>query len=225
MEVGTQRPKLELFADVVGHIAHQLCPEAVTLSVWSCPDGLDVARPQRLIVHLQLALDHRGMGNNATIFFKQKMHATQGVLPIVFGHAVVVAEGRPQQVADHTDLVSGQLTGWEPPDGGWFAQGSPQALFSPWILSVLVRSGICAKPLGERLTTWHDPVMVEYGNGVGQVAGGSGGRVGGGGADWGGQIVHFVTDSVDKISALPPETLLLIAVVAIIGLVVLKRAF
>lgn len=67
--------------------------------------------------------------------------------------------------------------------------------------------------------------MVEYGNGVGQVAGGSGGKVGNGGGDLGGQFVNFVTDSVDRISALPPETLLLIAVVAIVGLVVLRRAF
>ena len=67
--------------------------------------------------------------------------------------------------------------------------------------------------------------MVEYGNGVGQVAGGSGGKVGNGGGDLGGQFVNFVTDSVHKISALPPETLLLIVIVAIVGLIVLKRAF
>jgi hypothetical protein len=67
--------------------------------------------------------------------------------------------------------------------------------------------------------------MVEYGNGVGQVAGGSGGKVGTGGGDLGAQFVNFVTDSVDRISALPPETLLLIAVVVIVGLVVLRRAF
>jgi hypothetical protein len=67
--------------------------------------------------------------------------------------------------------------------------------------------------------------MVEYGNGVGQVAGGSGGKLGGGGGDLGGQFVNFVTDSVHTISALPPETLLLIAIVAIVGLFVLKRAF
>jgi hypothetical protein len=67
--------------------------------------------------------------------------------------------------------------------------------------------------------------MVEYGNGVGHVAGGSGGRVGTGGGDVGAQIANFVTDSVHKISTLPPETLVLIVVVAIVGLVVLKRAF
>ena len=69
--------------------------------------------------------------------------------------------------------------------------------------------------------------MVEYGNGVGQVAGGSGGKLGGGGGggDLGGQFVNFVTDSVHKISTLPPETLLLIVVVVIVGFVVLKRAF
>jgi hypothetical protein len=67
--------------------------------------------------------------------------------------------------------------------------------------------------------------VVEYGNGVGQVAGGSGGGPGGGGGDLGGQLVDFVTNSVDRISALPPETLLLIVVVAIVGVFVLKRAF
>lgn len=80
-------------------------------------------------------------------------------------------------------------------------------------------------PLGELATNCHDAVMVEYGNGVGQVAGGSGGRVGTGGGDVGAQFVNFVTDSVHKISTLPPETLVLIVVVAIVGLFVLKRAF
>ena len=70
--------------------------------------------------------------------------------------------------------------------------------------------------------------MVEYGNGVGQVSGGSGGTLGGGGGgggDVGAQFVNFVADSAHKISTLPPETLLLIVVVAIVGLFVLKRAF
>jgi hypothetical protein len=68
--------------------------------------------------------------------------------------------------------------------------------------------------------------MVEYGNGVGQVAGGSGGKLGGGGGgDLGGQFVNFVTDSVHKISTLPTEQLLLLTVVVIVGLVFLKRAF
>jgi hypothetical protein len=68
--------------------------------------------------------------------------------------------------------------------------------------------------------------MVEYGNGVGQVAGGSGGKLGGGGGgDLGGQFVNFVTDSVHKISTLLTEQLLLLTVVVIVGLVFLKRAF
>jgi hypothetical protein len=79
--------------------------------------------------------------------------------------------------------------------------------------------------LGEDDTSCHDAAMVEYGNGVGQVAGGSGGRVGSGGGDVGAQFVNFVTDSVHRISTLPPETLLLIVVIAIVGLFVLKRAF
>ena len=67
--------------------------------------------------------------------------------------------------------------------------------------------------------------MVEYGNGVGEVAGGSRGTLGGGGGDLGGQFVNFLTDSAHKISTLPTETLLLIVVVLIVGLIVLKRAF
>jgi hypothetical protein len=80
-------------------------------------------------------------------------------------------------------------------------------------------------PLVDQPDDCHDAGMVEYGNGVGQVAGGSGGKLGHGGGDLGGQVVNFVTDSVHKISALPPETLLLIAVVAIVGLIFLRRAF
>lgn len=68
--------------------------------------------------------------------------------------------------------------------------------------------------------------MVEYGHGVGQVsgAGGGGGQRGGSG-DVGAQAVELVSDTVDRIAALPPEMLLVLAVVILAGLVVLKRAF
>jgi hypothetical protein len=70
--------------------------------------------------------------------------------------------------------------------------------------------------------------MVEYGNAVDQgsrAAGGGGGSgVGGGGADLGAGAVNFVNDTVHNVQALPPEMLLLLAVVILGGLYFLKRA-
>ena len=70
--------------------------------------------------------------------------------------------------------------------------------------------------------------MVEYGNAVDQgsrAAGGGGGSpVGGGGADLGAGAVNFVNDTVHNVQALPPEMLVLLAVVIMAGLYVLKRA-
>jgi hypothetical protein len=69
--------------------------------------------------------------------------------------------------------------------------------------------------------------MVEYGNGVGgvagQVSGGSGatGRT----VDLGAQAAQFVTDSIQTLSTLPPAGLLALAVVVFLGLLLLKRAF
>ena len=73
--------------------------------------------------------------------------------------------------------------------------------------------------------------MVEYGNGIsngagGQVSGGGGG--GGGGAvngDWGAAIGQAANDAVTTFMALPPWQMALIVVIAIGGLIVLKRAF
>lgn len=78
--------------------------------------------------------------------------------------------------------------------------------------------------------------MVEYGNGIGQVSGqagraggggavGGGGTVGGGPNDLGAAAADFVSDSVERLMALPPETLVLMLVVAVVGFVFLKRAF
>jgi hypothetical protein len=66
--------------------------------------------------------------------------------------------------------------------------------------------------------------MVEYGNGVGQATGGSGGSNGAGTIDAGAAIGQMVTDAVDTVAALPPTTLLLGLVVVIVGLMLLKRA-
>ncbi len=68
--------------------------------------------------------------------------------------------------------------------------------------------------------------MVEYGNAVGQGSGGGGSGGGGGPIDVGGDITSFVSHAVDRIAALPPAALLVIAVVIILaGLFVLRRAF
>ena len=70
--------------------------------------------------------------------------------------------------------------------------------------------------------------MVEYGNADDQgsraAGGGGGSSVGGGGADLGAGAVNFVNDTVHNVQALPPEMLVLLAVVILAGLYVLKRA-
>lgn len=71
--------------------------------------------------------------------------------------------------------------------------------------------------------------MVEYGNGIahggaGQVPGGPG-VVGGTPVDIGTSIGNWVSGTVATVSAMPPLELLAIAVVVIVGLVLLRRAF
>ena len=68
--------------------------------------------------------------------------------------------------------------------------------------------------------------MVEYGNGVGQVAGKVGGSGGGGqSVDMGASVSRFLTDSVHTISTLPPAYLVVGAVILFLGLMFLRRAF
>ena len=70
--------------------------------------------------------------------------------------------------------------------------------------------------------------MVEYGHGVGEVAGrtgGGAGGVGGGGPDLGAGLTQLVNDSVNTLSAMPPELLLAGVLAIIVGLAILKRAF
>ena len=66
--------------------------------------------------------------------------------------------------------------------------------------------------------------MVEYGNGVGEVAGRS---VGGGGSsgDIGASLGQMVNDAAQNISTAPPAMLLLGLVVVVIGFFLLKRVF
>ncbi len=67
--------------------------------------------------------------------------------------------------------------------------------------------------------------MLEYGQGVGQATGVAGGGGGGGTQDIGANAMAFVSNAVDTVSSLPPETLLLIVVLILLGLIVLRRAF
>jgi hypothetical protein len=67
--------------------------------------------------------------------------------------------------------------------------------------------------------------MFEYGNGVGEVAGQSGGGSGGAPMDVGASLSQFVTDSAQTISTTPPGMLLLGLVVVVVGLMLLKRVF
>jgi len=65
--------------------------------------------------------------------------------------------------------------------------------------------------------------MVEYGNGVGQVAGHSGGG-GGQATDVGAALSQMVNDSVTTLGTLPPAALLLLgAVVLVLGWILLKK--
>ena len=69
--------------------------------------------------------------------------------------------------------------------------------------------------------------MVEYGNGVGQVAGKAAGGTGGGGqsVDMGASVSQFFTDSMHTISTMPPAYLVVGVVIIFLGLIMLRRAF
>ena len=72
-----------------------------------------------------------------------------------------------------------------------------------------------------------DACMFEYGQGVGEVAGRAGGGSGpvGRSPDWGASISHFMSDSVNTLSSMPPMALLGGFAVIVIALFLLKRAF
>jgi hypothetical protein len=67
--------------------------------------------------------------------------------------------------------------------------------------------------------------MLEYGNGVGQVAGRAGGGGDGRSVDVGASLGQFVNDSAHTISTMPPAALLAGLVVVVLGLVMLRRVF
>lgn len=69
--------------------------------------------------------------------------------------------------------------------------------------------------------------MVEYGNGVGQVAGkvAGGPDAGSRSVDMGASVSQFATDSMHTLSTMPPAYLVVGAVVIFLGLIMLRRAF
>ena len=68
--------------------------------------------------------------------------------------------------------------------------------------------------------------MLEYGNGVGEVAGKAAGGSGRSASmDIGASLSQFVTDSAHTIQTTPPGILLLGLVVIVVGLMMLKRVF
>lgn len=69
--------------------------------------------------------------------------------------------------------------------------------------------------------------MVEYGNGVSQVAGKATGGAGPAGqsVDMGASVGQFVTSSMHTLSTMPPAYLVVGFVIIVLGLIMLKRAF
>lgn len=62
---------------------------------------------------------------------------------------------------------------------------------------------------------------MEYGRVIGESTGIGGG--GGGPGDITGQVLDALSDAVDQIASQPPEILIGIAIVALIGLVLIRR--
>ena len=67
--------------------------------------------------------------------------------------------------------------------------------------------------------------MVEYGNGVGEVAGRATGGGGGQSTDVGAALAQAVNESVATLSTMPPLALLAGVVVVIVGLMLVRKAF
>jgi hypothetical protein len=67
--------------------------------------------------------------------------------------------------------------------------------------------------------------MLEYGQGVGQATGAGGQATGGGSQDLGAGAAAFVSNTIHTVSALPPEQLVALVVVMLVGMVFLRRAF
>lgn len=65
--------------------------------------------------------------------------------------------------------------------------------------------------------------MAEYGRVTGETTSRAGGGGGGGSIDVGGGVMDFINNTVDQVTSMPPEQLLLIGIVLFIGLLILRR--
>jgi hypothetical protein len=68
---------------------------------------------------------------------------------------------------------------------------------------------------------WQDAAMSEYGRIVGESSKVGGG--GGGSHDLASQVLATLSDAVDQVLAVPPEILLAVVAVIIVGWILLKR--
>lgn len=83
----------------------------------------------------------------------------------------------------------------------------------------------CNKPRPRPTPACDDPAMVEYGNGVGQATGATGGGQAGAQMDAGAAFGQFVSSSIHTIQTMPPAQLALLVVIIVVGLLIFKRAF
>jgi hypothetical protein len=71
-----------------------------------------------------------------------------------------------------------------------------------------------------------DRAVVEYGNGIGQVAGQAGGGSGGGPVDAGAGVGQLVANATQTLSTMPPAVLVVGAIALVfLALIILRRAF
>ena len=83
----------------------------------------------------------------------------------------------------------------------------------------------CNKAQSRACAACDDPAMVEYGNGVGQATGATGGGHAGAQMDAGAAFGQFVSSSIHTIQTMPPAQLALLVLIVVVGLVIFKRAF
>ena len=74
--------QLEALTDDRVHLPHHERAMALTLVSGRRRDGLDVARPERVPRHLQLALHHGRVGDDLTVELDHDVDAAESVRPV-----------------------------------------------------------------------------------------------------------------------------------------------